>query len=215
GGRIARTVIEGRRSRAERSGRRRAGRAESADAESKAGGRAPAAGRRGRAESQSLPRRRAAHRRVPACAQSPSGGHLYLPSPRGCEIPGTGHLAIASCGAPLLGPRGGGRAGCEACGFLKKLAPGRTISSRHASLRIDSTSLSPPSTPRRPRQALGGRRGSGLKSAPPVLVPAPSRRPLPLRDSKLPGDYVSERNPARKYMHSLRIAGARAQRHKV
>lgn len=49
----------------------------------------------------------------------------------------------------------------------------------------------------------------------PVLVPAPSHRPLPLLESKFPGDYVSERNPARKYMHWLRIARARAQRYKV
>ncbi|CAN0507763.1 unnamed protein product [Rangifer tarandus platyrhynchus] len=200
----------------ERAGSERAA-AESRDAGSAAGGRRRPGGGAAPSRSPGPAALRTARCRP---APQPEPRPPRLPSPRGCEIPDSWRLLIADCGAERLRPGGGGPAGRVACGFFfsffLNLAPRRTISSGHASLRVDCTSLGPSPALRGQRQALGVRRGSGWKSAPPFWSPPRLTAPSPSWSRNFPGIMFRKgRNPARKYMRWLRIARARAQRYKV
>ena len=170
----------------ERAGSERAA-AESRDAGSAAGGRRRPGGGAAPSRSPGPAALRTARCRP---APQPEPRPPRLSSPRGCEIPDSWRLPIADCGAARLRPGGGGRAGPVACGFFfffLNLAPRRTISSGHASLRVDCTSLGPYPAPRGQRQALGVRRGSGWKSAPPFWSPPRLTAPSPSWSRNFPG----------------------------
>ncbi|XP_027479659.1 translation initiation factor IF-2-like [Zalophus californianus] len=284
-GRETRSHTDG--GRRDRGGERAGGRRASGSRErgrGERGGRAPAPGRWGRAESQSRPRcRRAAHRPVPACAPSPSGGQ-----PDSRARADVRFRAPGASGSLTAAPRGfaqeeaAGLAvwlvdfffkfGSEEDHFLSTCIPpdrlniprsiprpARSAAGAGCAKRIRVEICAPGSRPRpvphpppppgveisrglcfrkvgkrrarRPRPRSPDRESQrGGDTAPAACREADSSSPLlgvllvvggerlaPNTDvpQLSPPSLFSVRNPAGKYMHSLRIARAKAQRYKV
>nr|XP_025724569.1 uncharacterized protein LOC112821539 [Callorhinus ursinus] len=284
GGRLARTPTEGEETEGEsgRAGGERAA-AESGDARSAAGGRRRPGGGAAPSRSPGPACRRAAHRPVPACAPSPSGGQ-----PDSRARADVRFRAPGASGSLTAAPRGfaqeeaAGLAvwlvdfflkfGSEEDHFLSTCIPpdrlniprsiprpARSAAGAGCAKRIRVEICAPGSRPRpvphpppppgveisrglcfrkvgkrrarRPRPRSPDRESQrGGDTAPAACREADSSSPLlgvllvvggerlaPNTDvpQLSPPSLFSVRNPAGKYMHSLRIARARAQRYKV